>query len=100
MKKLLKNLNKLEDYLINESELSLQDTCNIVGYMSNIRKQAINYTHSSKELKDRSVPTFEEWIKDNKHTEVYEEWLTGGFNYTIGTLYRKYKTETEKPLIT
>ena len=50
MKELLDNLNKLEDYLVNESDLSLQDTCNIVGYMSNIRKQAINYTHSSMEL--------------------------------------------------
>ena len=99
MKELLDNLNKLEDYLVNESDLSLQDTCNIVGYMSNIRKQAINYTHSSKELKGKNVLTFDEYLKIlfKKIAEgIYESRETGKryISVSVFDMHQKYIEES------
>ena len=45
---IIENVNKLEDYLINESEISLIDIQKISTYLTSIREEAINYTHSCK----------------------------------------------------
>ena len=45
---IIENVNRLEDYLINESEISLVDIQKISTYLTNIREAAINYTHSCK----------------------------------------------------
>ena len=41
---IIENLNKLEEYLINESKISLIDIQKISTYLTNIREEAINYT--------------------------------------------------------
>lgn len=44
---IIENLNKLEEYLINESKISLIDIQKISTYLTNIREEAINYTRCS-----------------------------------------------------
>jgi hypothetical protein len=45
---IIENVNRLEDYLINESEMSLTDIQKISIYLINIREEAINYTRCCK----------------------------------------------------
>jgi hypothetical protein len=45
---IIENVNRLEDYLINESEISLIDIQKISTYLTNIREEAINYTRCCK----------------------------------------------------
>jgi len=48
-----------------------------------------------KSLKNKEAISFKEWIKLNKHTDTYNDFLEGGFTYTLGDLYREYsKDET------
>lgn len=73
---IIDNLNELEDYLINKSELSIEDTCQIVGYLSSIRKQAINYTHSSSQLKEKETPSFDVWLIHNFEQTKRNEYIS------------------------
>jgi hypothetical protein len=41
---IIENVNRLEDYLINESKISLIDIQRISIYLTYIREEAINYT--------------------------------------------------------
>ena len=47
---IIENVNRLEDYLINESEISLIDIQKISTYLTNIREEAINYTRCCTEV--------------------------------------------------
>ncbi|WNH10026.1 hypothetical protein [Thalassobellus suaedae] len=49
---ILENVNRLEDYLINESEMSLIDIQKISAYLTNIREEAISYSQCCKQLTD------------------------------------------------
>jgi hypothetical protein len=71
---IIENVNRLEDYLINESEISLIDIQKISTYLTNIREEAINYTRCCTELKavditgieDIPDPYWEEYIEGKK----------------------------------
>ena len=54
---------------------------------------------SSLQLKGKETMSFEEWIIENKETETYNAFLEGGFNFSLGDLYRKYAESLNKPLI-
>lgn len=57
--------------------------------------EALTLPDVVKSLKDKEAISFKEWIKLNKHTDTYNDFLEGGFTYTLGDLYREYsKDET------
>jgi len=57
---IIENINRLEDYLINESEISLIDIQKISTYLTNIREEAIDYTRCCKS------------DSEQLHTEVFK----------------------------
>ncbi len=63
---IIENVNRLEDYLINESEISLIDIQKISTYLTNIREQAINYTRCCTELNHDFKIGDDVWITSKK----------------------------------
>ena len=56
--------------------------------------------NSSLHVKDKSTPTFEEWVKlDKKRIDIYETFLRGFAYVNLGHLYLKYKKEFNITLI-
>ena len=87
---IIENVNRLEDYLINDSEISLIDIQNISSYLANIRELAINYTQCSTQLKDKEEQTFSEWIEDNGYYLKDGNWFNRhGYSRNIDKL-KKY----------
>ena len=66
---IIENVNKLEDYLINESEISLIDIQKISTYLTSIREEAINYTQ---QVSTRSFNELEMLAED---LECVKMWL-------------------------
>ena len=75
---------------------------NIHEQMTNDIKElleAINYNASSSQLKEKEIPTFEDWINFNGYRKEYTDLVDNGFAYDIGVLYRKYTQAIKQPLI-
>tara|TARA_R110000851_G_scaffold324679_1_gene492127 strand:+ start:381 stop:671 length:291 start_codon:yes stop_codon:yes gene_type:complete len=58
--------------------------------------QAINFTDSSLELKEKNTQTFEYWLKDNRYIKgdvyIYDK---NGINYITSDLRNKYNKEIQ-----
>ena len=61
-------------------------------------KIAIDYAHSSIQLKENKEQTFEEYLKEIDKHFIYEDFLNGEFTYTIGDYYRIYKNKINQHL--
>jgi hypothetical protein len=60
----------------------------------NMLKEAINYTKCSLQLKDKEVPTFEEWLKVNNYTKKNEMLYSKGISLIHkNILYKFYESE-------
>lgn len=50
----------------------------------------LTVTHSSLQLKEKELQSFEDWIDFNGYRKEYTDLVDNGFAYDIGVLYRKY----------
>tara|TARA_R110000822_G_scaffold241380_2_gene370684 strand:+ start:6028 stop:6324 length:297 start_codon:yes stop_codon:yes gene_type:complete len=89
---IIENVNRLEDYLINESEISLIDIQKISTYLTNIREEAINYTRCCTELKTVNEPLpYAEWKANLKMQKIEETIFKIGNDYkTMNDLLDMY----------
>ena len=72
---MINEINKLEDYLINESEISLIDIQKISTYLTNIREAAINYTRCCDKLKGKEAISFGRYCASRGYHKYEGNWV-------------------------
>jgi len=93
----MKELQELRNEIImlrNYGGINKEEELSLLSKLNSVKEQ-LNLSGVVKSLKNKEAISFKEWIKLNKHTDTYNDFLEGGFTYTLGDLYREYsKDET------
>jgi hypothetical protein len=86
-------LHNLKRMVLNESHISDNAKEKIANRIFEIEKRvAINYTHCCTELKDKQKQTFDEWIEENKYTQITPNLYKKGLTYyNHESLFKQYK---------
>ena len=94
-------MKKSEEIL--EKHIVLNDCIGYLGSDGRLYKaiidalnEAINYTHSCTELKDKEAISFEDWVDFEGHRDYYNDLVGNGFAYDIEKFYKRY-IEAVKP---
>ena len=93
MDEILNNLEEISNLLAENKNFSLKDFSPISKLIAKTQNQVIRLCEVGVTLKEKEVPTFDEWLNFNKYTRIKREYFKrpGGLVEVEERLFKEYK---------